>query len=689
MEFLHTPLFQRLYNLKQLGFADRVFPDAVHSRFNHVLGVTEVAERMARRLHVWLGQHEYETFKYANDRVAQADKDEIHEITGKELAGLVESRIPSIRLFALLHDITHAAFGHTLEDEVRVFSEKHDDPTRQIRFFDALVAQLVYIWCTEARIRDADPSVLDRLGILRPDPDEFKAWVEEIAAFLDLDSLQPGKRRLLAAKLRELEIALRLLLRLEFLHEEPAQEKLVPPLEPLLVTEAIEILDPKLEALDLALHRDAFMIDLVGNTICADLLDYGRRDAQNSGLKVQFDERLIKYLTIVSVKEDRLSPTYRPCLRIALQFFTDKMRYDVLSEMSLVLKARYVITERVLFHPTKCAVGGLLGTAVQLVGIKALPAWIQVLGDQEFLAELTTIATYLSTFCTTYRPGEDYLLALSSLWGNVPEMPELLHQCIKGITGAPGNVVTEAQCSQIADRAHAARRLCWNLSARRYPKLAFRLRNDVQQSGGATFKTIAEEYVDPQARFDLERNVERTCGLPLGTLVIHCPRSKGQMKLADVLVVGRDLTKAAKLRDLTNVSPESLGPYMREIRAIEEMYLSIWQFHAFLDSAYFEKQPVVAWVLEKELGFINDRLLAEELALEPASVFRVLATDLHDDVAPNRLTSIISEVDTKMAGLRLRHEQSPSNTREWLLGIIQSVNTQATPKGQTRLFPKN
>lgn len=31
VEVVHTPIFQRLYGLKQLGFADKVFPDAVHS----------------------------------------------------------------------------------------------------------------------------------------------------------------------------------------------------------------------------------------------------------------------------------------------------------------------------------------------------------------------------------------------------------------------------------------------------------------------------------------------------------------------------------------------------------------------------------------------------------------------------------------------------------------------------------
>lgn len=47
LEILHTPIVQRLYNLKQLGFTDRVYPDAVHSRFNHLIGVTEIVEHGA------------------------------------------------------------------------------------------------------------------------------------------------------------------------------------------------------------------------------------------------------------------------------------------------------------------------------------------------------------------------------------------------------------------------------------------------------------------------------------------------------------------------------------------------------------------------------------------------------------------------------------------------------------------
>ena len=57
----------------------------------------------------------------------------------------------------------------------------------------------------------------------------------------------------------------------------------------------------------------------------------------------------LRYIVAVSV-DGKKSPDERPCIRLALQFFTNKMRHDVLSEMSGILKARYLISERILFH---------------------------------------------------------------------------------------------------------------------------------------------------------------------------------------------------------------------------------------------------------------------------------------------------------------------------------------------------
>jgi hypothetical protein len=489
-------------------------------------------------------------------------------------------------------------------------------------------------------------------------------------------------RSVLRDRLRELEIAFRLLLSLEFVHGSDVRE--VPEDEQLFISDAISAIDSSSSPVDLILHRDVFMIDMVGNTICADLLDYGRRDAANAGLKVQFDERLIRYLTVVSVS-GQLSPTHRPCLRLALQFFTDKMRHDVLSEMSSVLKARYVINERVLYHPTKCAAGAVLGSAAQLLGIAEVPGWVQVLGDEEFMGELTRTAERLQAFCNTYRAGEDYVLALATLSGDGgTHISKFLHQCVRVIVGRESHVLSETDVSMISNRATAARRLCWNLAARRFPKLAFRLRSGLQHSGGATDETIATKYSNPSARYDLERLVEKRANLPAGAVAVHCPRGRTSMKLAEVLVVGADMSRVAQLRNVTKVSPEGLQPYEREIQAIEDMYTSIWQLHVFVESAWFDKQSVVEWVLERELKFPNDELLTEELSHQPVSVYRILATELGDEFAPNLMPEIVARIDKAGSAVRMRHAASATDSKTWLQKLIREVN--ADRVGQQQRF---
>src|SRR5438477_2980921 len=88
VELMDTPEFQRLRGIKQLGTAYLVFPSAVHTRFEHSLGASWMARRMLDAVR----------------RAADGSADD-------------ENRI---RVSALLHDLTHIPFGHTLEDERRV-----------------------------------------------------------------------------------------------------------------------------------------------------------------------------------------------------------------------------------------------------------------------------------------------------------------------------------------------------------------------------------------------------------------------------------------------------------------------------------------------------------------------------------------------------------------------------------------
>ena len=203
--------------------------------------------------------------------------------------------------------------------------------------------------------------------------------------------------------------------------------------------------------------------------------------SRDAGLKVSFDTRFLRYLSLVTVgvepETKGLSPTSRPCVRIAIQFFKEKMRHDVLSEMSMVLKARYLITERVLFHPTKCAAGSLLGTAAQLLGLEKTPNWMQVQGDQEFLLQLSNLAETLLRISTHRGSAEDRRKAIEGLRVVDPDGFELAGEAMRGIVGESLEAFamkSSADWRIVAERAKAGYVALWRLASRRFPKLAFR-----------------------------------------------------------------------------------------------------------------------------------------------------------------------------------------------------------------------
>jgi hypothetical protein len=328
-----------------------------------------------------------------------------------------------------------------------------------------------------------------------------------------------------------------------------------------------------------------------------------------------------------------------------MQFFTDKMRHDVLSEMSGILKARYLISERVLFHPTKCAAGAMLGTAVQLLGLKDLPPWVQVLGDQEFLQLLMKLANRIN-------------LEIENKAGVASDrLATLAQQCFANVTGSNDPTPSERDLAKALIKG--ARVLLWRLVSRRFSKTVYRLRSGNQHTGRDNDETIATKYKVPKNRYELERELEQACCLPPGAVVIHCPTRRMGMKVAQALVVGSDPKKVAHLRDVSKVSPESLAPYQDEIGAVERMYESIWQFHAFLDPAHFAKHALVAELLHNKLGFPNDDLLGRQVAVEPENSYDLLAGRLKDEFAWINLPGIVKRLDTE-GEVRMRYGDGES-----------------------------
>lgn len=232
MAVIDTPPMQRLRGIKALGTSSLVYPSAVHTRFEHSLGTAWLAKRLLAEL---------------RDR------------------GIGVERVDQVAVpvAALLHDVTHLPFGHTFEDERRIFPRHDEDPARLEHFL-------------------AEPT---------------------LAKALRQTGVEPRIRELLLP------------------HGET---------------------DPP------------YARELISGTVCADLLDYLRRDAFHTGLAQAYDERIFRSVTVCDGH-----------LTVDLQ--KDGMfRHDVLSELIHLLRVRYNLTERVYFHHAKTVAGAMVSKSLEI-----------------------------------------------------------------------------------------------------------------------------------------------------------------------------------------------------------------------------------------------------------------------------------------------------------------------------------
>jgi uncharacterized protein len=101
-EVINHRIFQRLRNIRQLALTYYLYPGATHSRFEHSLGVMEMATR-------------------ALDSIGLKQKGlvvaELRHV--RELKKETWSKARQVlRLFALLHDSGHPSFSHAAEDVI-------------------------------------------------------------------------------------------------------------------------------------------------------------------------------------------------------------------------------------------------------------------------------------------------------------------------------------------------------------------------------------------------------------------------------------------------------------------------------------------------------------------------------------------------------------------------------------------
>jgi HD superfamily phosphohydrolase len=312
---------------------------------------------------------------------------------------------------ALVHDVTHVPFGHTFEDERRVL-ERHDESASRLAHF----------------LRDSD------LG-------------EE----LERQGLADAVWQVLS----------------------PPTDVARPPTDA--VRPRTDAVRPRTDAVRPQSQSPAptFARQVVSGTICADLLDYLRRDARSCGLSQNYDDRLFRYF----VREgDRLVVNLR---RRGI------FRPDALSELVNLLRLRYNLTERVYYHHAKVAAGAMVSKALELClrAGAATPGDLLDAKDDSFLELLT-------------RRGAE-----------VPGVPPLLTDLRR-------------------------RRLLKRVYYQTLEQPGQRGMSGEEQTEFERFYHLNENG----ARERVEAQLEGELGLPEGTAVLYCPAAKMALKEADAFV---------------------------------------------------------------------------------------------------------------------------------------------------------
>jgi HD superfamily phosphohydrolase len=248
---VRTSSFQRLHRIKQLGNAWHVYPSAMHTRFEHSLGVCHVSKVLC------------------------------------EKASIPQEEREEIALAALLHDITHVPFAHTLGGQLALLPNWEKKALYRRRFKDIQNE----LECMESETLNPK----DKWRLIELLNDE---------GFLNMASGNPSDL------------------------EKP------------------------------------YKAEVIGDSFCADLLDYLHRDVRFCGLKREYDPRILDHVTLLSYggKQHLGLDITAPSL------LDDRVRSpSVVSEYIHLLLIRYTLSERVYFYGAKLEADALLSQAFRIM----------------------------------------------------------------------------------------------------------------------------------------------------------------------------------------------------------------------------------------------------------------------------------------------------------------------------------
>lgn len=417
---------------------------------------------------------------------------------------LNDSEVAFARLGALLHDIGHLAAGHTLEDELGLLGS-HDADQRI---------------CL----------ILDRKNWRGVQHDRT------LRGLVDESYTRAAK----AAGLR---------LR--------GNQVVLTPSEVLLA-----LVSKDWQGRDIESHhgfRLGVCRDLIGNTICADLLDYLHRDWLHIGKPRYFDLRLLDYMEIRTRERPGIT---RSELVVNLRGGS-AVRTDGVTAILDLLESRYQLSEIALFHRTKLCAAAMLERSIAELG-ESLGG-----GKRTFFENLP-----------------ERLLDCSD-----DEMLSVLLQEAKDAAAKAGK--DEGRKSQATGAVRLLQRLRLRqlhkhfISAFEY-KLADNARAvQDRYSGPETEADPAKRaQIGAENRLKAMRLLERDFGLPPGSLVMYCPPRKMNTKIAEVCVL---VHGDVHTLDAFEADHGDRGVTGGHLEAQKQRFRRLWRIMVAIDSEQRER----------------------------------------------------------------------------------------------------
>ena len=180
-----TPEFQRLRYIQQLSTCYFVYPNAVHTRFEHSLGTYQVCKKMLHNLKKNSAKNEIDVIyniQELQERLDNNNNDYLSDCINNNNDYLDEFIIEMVCIGALCHDLGHGPFSHLFDDN---FLKNKTNITEENKYHEYRSCKLLEKIIKQNKIFDGIffPNEIKFMwNIINPDPQIHKDWIYQIVS---------------------------------------------------------------------------------------------------------------------------------------------------------------------------------------------------------------------------------------------------------------------------------------------------------------------------------------------------------------------------------------------------------------------------------------------------------------------------------------------------------------------------